>query len=256
MNRLLLVIVLNLAICLIGSNSFAGITGDGTDDSVNTDSAVLTGYPLTLSGWIKTSNLTANPTMISIVDKDANDEMFGIGIAGDASGDPARIFCYSTASGFEATDSSTGITAGVWHHVAGVFTNSTSRTIYIDGGSATTDTVSCTPAGLDRTTIGALRRSSDTGYIDGSITDVTIWDTALSAAEISLLASSKIKRLPLQIKFSNLSMYQPLDDYEEGASVNGNTYYDLSSNGFNIVADDGANNTGMTALAEEVLSYP
>ena len=74
-------------------------------------------------------------------------------------------------------------------------------------------------------------------------------------SEISLLNSSKVRSTPLMIKPSNLKMYITLDNLAEGSSANGATLSDRKQSGFNGTGDDGANNTGLTAIAEESLSY-
>ena len=61
---------------------------------------------------------------------------------------------------------------------------------------------------------------SDGNTIDGKITEVVIWDVALTVPEISLLYNSKVKEIPLQIRPANLKLYWPLDDYAAGTTIN------------------------------------
>ena len=42
----------------------------------------------------------------------------------------------------------------------------------------------------------------------------------------------------------------------DGTSADGDSFLDKSSNANSCTGDDGAGNTGLTALAESVLSYP
>lgn len=90
--------------------------------------------------------------------------------------------------------------------------------------------------------------------VNGTINELACWDVALSLPEISLLVNSKVKRLPLQIRPSNLKLYLPLDEVADGVSINGQTFKDLSGNGHDGTgADAGGESRGE---AEEVLSYP
>lgn len=89
------------------------------------------------------------------------------------------------------------------------------------------------------------------------VNDVAIWKgVAVSGAELSLSYNSRVKHMPLQIQPLNLVAYLPMDDGQDGTSADGATVSDMSGNGNNGTGDDGANNTGLTWKAEEVLSYP
>ena len=89
---------------------------------------------------------------------------------------------------------------------------------------------------------------------DPKMSELAIWDVALPLTEISLLANSKIKRLPLQIRPNNLKLYLPLDEVADGVSIHGKTFKDLSQNSNDgIGSDAGGESVGR---AEEVLSYP
>ena len=89
---------------------------------------------------------------------------------------------------------------------------------------------------------------------DPKISEFAIWDVALPLTEISLLANSKIKRLPLQIQPSNLKLYLPLDEVADGVSIHGQTFKDLSGNNNNGTGSDAGGES--VGRAEEVLSYP
>ena len=100
--------------------------------------------------------------------------------------------------------------------------------------------------------IGA-RSADDSVNFDGDIWECYYFDKVLSQAEITLLASSKVKRIGLQI--SNVLAYFPMDDEPDGTSFDGDTVsnYAGSINGTGV---DGGNDAGLTAVAESVLSYP
>jgi len=83
---------------------------------------------------------------------------------------------------------------------------------------------------------------------DSRIDEFAYWNTELSTTEIALLAQSRVKRLPLQIKPANLLLYLPFDDVNIGQSFT--TAVDLSGNSNDATGVD-------TPLFQPgVLSYP
>ena len=88
---------------------------------------------------------------------------------------------YSTGEPFDNT----------WHHIAWVDVDHVG-TLYIDGAEDTTfDYASFVNAGFapDTTTIGGILRDTDCCNFLGSIDDVAIYNVALSAGDVSQLAS-------------------------------------------------------------------
>lgn len=144
--------------------------------------------------------------------------------------------------------------AGTWYHLA-LVDNDTVTKLYVNGvqeGADITDTINNDD--YRNVVIGC----SDTGGSkphDGPLTEVAMWSTALTTAEVSLLYTSRLKGMPLQIQSGSLLGYWPLNDLEHGhAGINGDTFRDRSGNG-----NDG---TGVDAdgdsfgRGEHVLSYP
>lgn len=95
--------------------------------------------------------------------------------------------------------------------------------------------------------------SSLESHFSGKINDVYMFGTNLSENQIHNIGKSKLKRI--MSPPSNLVLYYPLDDEEDGSSADGDVFTDLSSNRKNFTGNDGANNTGLTAKAEAVLTY-
>jgi len=127
--------------------------------------------------------------------------------AGATAGDPVRAGASAGAS-YAFASSSTGYSANTWTHACGVFTTTTSRTAYINGGSAASNTTSRSPTGVDTVIVGNNR----TGGAWGStatviIAEVGIWNVALNADEIAALAKGF---RPDQIRPQSLRFYTPL----------------------------------------------
>jgi hypothetical protein len=91
--------------------------------------------------------------------------------------------------GWQAANSVTELPLGEWHHVAGVYDNEVGGTIYIDGVAETVN------PDLDGTATNEMpfllgENPESTGrFLDGMLDEVMIYNRALSADEISNLAS-------------------------------------------------------------------
>lgn len=97
--------------------------------------------------------------------------------------------------------------------------------------------------------IGNVADASTTA--DGVITEFAIWNTILTADEITQLALSKVKGTPLQVRPTSLVAYWPLDQFSTGVPATGaGSIRDLSNNGNN-----GTPTNSPTGRAEEILSY-
>jgi hypothetical protein len=179
---------------------------NGTTDYVEAASAVVTTAPVTLAGWFNSDSATANQTIVSITNA-AGQERFVLQAAGAVTGDPVRA---STVAGNISSfaDSATGYSANTWHHAAGVFASSTSRIAYIDGVAGTTETTSRTPGTMNATRIGVtVGGGSRTGYMNGRLAEIAIWNVALNADEIAALAKGY---RPSLIRPASLRLYVPL----------------------------------------------
>lgn len=95
---------------------------------------------------------------------------------------------------------------GTWYSLVGVFASSTSRTVYLDGVAATTNTTSATPTGTTTFSVGG--RAGVLPF-SGSLADVALWNVALSADDINALAAGVS---PLLIRPDALVHYLPLLD--------------------------------------------
>jgi len=244
------IIILSL---LIVSPCFAGVAFDGTDDALTApDNAILRGMSaVTVMAWVKRAGAS---TVQQRIVSGWND-----------STDLKTFQLYNNNSnvlGFEMRCTGTGVnllpgtglTNDVWTHVVGVYDGETAY-IYKDGveiGSSTT------PSGaiVDQASgMGIGSQPEATENFNGQISDAAIWNADLTVAEVLAIYNSKVKGIQRQIRPANLILYAPLDDRADGTSGDGQIFKDLVS-GIQFTGSDGANNTGLTAKAEEILSYP
>lgn len=150
--------------------------------------------------------------------------------------------------------SSTVLDIGTWYNLI-VWYDGTDFKIYIDGVQDATqaETANVADGSSDIYVAGSL---ADGYPFNGKVTDFAWWDVALTASERALLASSRVKRMPLQIQPSNLVVYLPLDDYSDTSNLNTDAdgYKDLSGNANHGQGVDA--NSNSYNISETLLSYP
>lgn len=187
---------------------------NGTNQYLRVGSAVVTSAPLTLACWFNCDSATVSGILVSITNSgvSGNFTRFALAAAGTVTGDPLRIFATDTIGNSGNADTTSGYTTGTWHHGCGVFESTTSRSVYIDGGSSATNTTSITPTLLDRTNIGVQFVQSSGGtsgssFFDGKIAEVGIWNAALTTAEVASLAKGMTCD---KVRPQSLVFYAPL----------------------------------------------
>lgn len=180
---------------------------DRVDDVLNADSAPITGYPFTMAGWGKTSQIISNQSLIFIADKDVTDHYFDLIFGGGIVGDPLRFLAASGGTTANA-DTSTGYSADTWHHACAVGTSATDRAVFIDGGSKGTNATSRTPTGLDRISVGARNFSgAPSTFFGGDAAEIAVWNVALSDADVALAAKPVT---PFLVHPESLVFYLPI----------------------------------------------
>ena len=92
---------------------------------------------------------------------------------------------YWWGADLDATNLSTNFLDGNWHHVATTY-DGTTRRIYLDGAQVIQDTPGANNAGTANFRIGSTNNAE---FFSGSLDDVAIYNTALTAAEVQALAS-------------------------------------------------------------------
>lgn len=161
---------------------------DGVNDYFNAGnptSLQITGA-VTFSGWVKTSSATYQ---LMISKDDVTNRCFNFGFLNNG-----EVYGQVFSSGSATTvQTSTTWKDGNWHHIAFVYTPSTSIQIYVDGSSEILSTSSI-PASIDNdpADFNIGRRSDGARYFSGSIDEVAIWNSALSSAAITEIWNSGV----------------------------------------------------------------
>lgn len=249
---ILLVLIFSPLVC------WAGVDLDGTNGYIDINGAAASFElsSLTVSLWV---NLDADNIRYDAISKHG-----GTSVAGTRSGwsffrdNVDETFYWSCAenSNWHSLQSATAVTAaGGEYHLVGVFADADYQRFYINGvedaaDEAVTHSIAYTVS-LDPI-IGA---NSDTAYyfFNGTINEVAIWNTPLTASEVSLLYNSKIKGMPYQIQPTNLVGYWPLDDFPNGTNINTQTFKDRAGTNDGTGSDAGGESV---TVGESVLSYP
>jgi hypothetical protein len=200
---------------------------DGVPELAQVNSTPITAVPLTLACWFYSDSIALNQTLIGIYDASVANQWFTLQAMGAVIGDKLWAQVQGGIGGAQAATSS-GYSANTWHHACGVFASATSRTVYIDGGSAGSDAANKTPSGLDRITVGYMGDSTPTYALSGRVAWASIWSAALSAVEIASLAGGI---LPWKVRAANLKACYPLWGlHSPELDISGNGY-DLTLTG-------------------------
>lgn len=174
---------------------------NGSTDYLTVASVPISAYPFTMACFFNTTDTTTAQGLIAFDSGAGN--YHALLANGNVGGDP--VGAASRISTYTAATSSTGYTSGTWHHAAGVWTSSTSRDAFIDGGSKGSDTNSRLFDTMVNTDMGIFK--SATGYLTGSLANAAIWNVALTDAEIASLATGVS---PLLIRPQSLVGFWPL----------------------------------------------
>ena len=182
---------------------------DGVNEYVETNIAPVSGTPATFSAWIKLNALNAIQRVVSINAKATTANVLSLFI--DAS-NKANAQQWDTDGALAV--STTVLTTGVWYHVAAVFTSDSSRTIYINGVAENTNTTAQSAmSGLNYTSMGYLAWTTNIQFLSGSIDEVAIFNTNLTAAQVLEIYNGGTRiNLNAHSKAANLVAYWRLGD--------------------------------------------
>lgn len=252
MSKKLIILILAL---FIPNLAHAGFYCDGIDDipTMPKPSALTLGtdsFTACVEFYWQDGPDTTNETLISQADGTGTGRSW-IYIS-DSGGDVLVTALGGTAD--PRVLGSTAVTSNT-DHVACLVSDEGSGTValYLDGVFEDSETKTVEAA------TGNIRfcrhKSNTTEDYEGRISHFWLYESALTADEIALMYKSRMKRIGLQIQPSTILSDNPLDDELNETSADGDTFRDITGNGNTIAANDGANNTGMTANAKGPRTY-
>lgn len=182
-------------------------TLNGTNQFFSCLSAVITAYPATLACWFNPTNNVAAYYTAAVYNSGTELAGWRTRAAGDQGGTPVRA---ATGDGTTNSAVNTGVafSTNTWQNMMFVLTSATSRNIYINGSNSGADAVNITPAGLNRTYIGANRASgADSNFFPGQIAHWAAWNIAMPAQGIALFGVQRWS--PWNVQRQALTAYFP-----------------------------------------------
>lgn len=129
--------------------------------------------PFAIVCRFNTDDDTGAAYAVGISDTGSNDNYHGLCIHQTSN----TIYAQSEGgASWGAAITSTTWSLNTWHHACAIFASSTDRRALLDGGGKGTNATAVTPAGLDTTTIGILKRLAVGMPLSGMIAEVAIYD--------------------------------------------------------------------------------
>jgi len=230
---------------------------DGSDDYVELDltNSYLTAS-FTVSAWVFVNSYPAGVAQIGIWGNfDAQVDGFAFGI--DSSGNIYYRMADSDDGGGVITDTLTSgaaISAGVLTHIVMVFDKTNAKMIYYKNGvlEETATPFESTPAVLDtdssKVWIGRFPFAT-TSYWNGTINEVSCWDTVLSLAEIQAIFNDGVA----------LDVSSDSGDYESSGDLVGywrNNVLHTDGTWKDLTESDGSGNNGTINGSPETILLP
>lgn len=202
--------------------------------------ATITGYPFTMSTWIRVDAGGASDSIMGLTDASgsgAGTNSWQIIYRDIAANVGFRLTTVTSEGTQNTSDYDTGHAEadGTWFHVVGTFRSATDRELYVDGVSRATDTGTATFS--QPNTIGWSIGASG-NLADGYCSYMCLYNAALSVDEVN-----EIRFKPLALP-KNLIWCIPCSQIAYGATAS--NYIDISGNGWNctsagaaVASDDG-----------------
>ena len=178
---------------------------DGTTqylESTATPPAV--GPPLSVAAWFNPSSTGSIEIIGGVSRATGTTQSLSLGLS------PAGLVGAQSQSGGTSRTALSSAAAAVsaWNHGLAVFSANNSRSVYLNGGSKGTNTQNNSPAGVNRTNIGArYLNAAVASFFPGDIAEVAMWNVALTDAD-ALILSKGIP--PYLVKGESLVCYWPL----------------------------------------------
>ncbi len=184
--------VISNAFSFDGSSQYLGITHDPS--GTNGLPAYQSGRALTVAAWVRGSAQTAK--YIFAEGNTTNNGPLFLLQSGQTAGVNNRldVLIRNNSSGTLVNHavSTHAVFDGTWHHVAYV-DNAGAVQMYVDGQADTN--FAYAPTGtfsFNTTSLGALVRSSVSGFFNGTIDDVIVWTRALAQKEVQSVMTNSI----------------------------------------------------------------
>jgi len=198
-----------------------------TNDRINISnlSQFIYNTPFTFSAWIKTTGLGTSQTVNGIITL-----TYGTRFCCNSAGNIYISFISTNIGSYSITSSEVNINDNTWHHVCCTYNGDVLK-LYIDGSLNVTSITGIiqTNTYTNNGAIGLDVNDSSKYKFNGSISDVRIYDEALSLKEIKELAKAKV-------------LHYDFNQYQEPTE----NLLDFNSVGFNVWPSSNSNMHSLT----------
>jgi hypothetical protein len=219
------------------------------------------GTELTACAWIDMTNLSSTQFVVSKVSDSTNNwSTFYLQVtSGNGIGFSVHNQSLNQFPFFGSANSVVGtgvhLICGAWKRNAAT---SADVVLYYDGSSTATSSYTANgytasfvlEENSNRYSIGVRNYATPTGYFDNTIKEVAVWSKQLTANEISLYYSARMRYMPLMIQPTSLVSYYPLDMCGDGVTCT-NSFIDRSSKNITLTPVNSP-----VGQAETYLTYP
>jgi hypothetical protein len=160
---------------------------NGSTQFLSTGISPVESEPLTMALWFNRKNSSSAHGLLAI-DRGSNAGT-GLHVLGTFAGSSTLVAVSNSGTSSGTATSSGTYNLNTWNHACGVFLSNNSRTVYINGGGAGTNTTTSNVTGLSNISIGARYVGGTVGlYGAVLLAEVGIWNVVLTASEIASLA--------------------------------------------------------------------
>ena len=180
----------------VGGKSLYGARFNGSSSRINLPTGSL-GFPsnnFSVSCWFNSADIAQNDQSLFWFQHYQSPVRFGASVSSSSYGgdNDIRFYCLIGGSGNQAFTNSNIISGNTWYHAVFVKSSVSGMTIYINGSSVATNTSATGNVNNNITSggansIGVYQTSSSSGYFDGRIDQVRLFNKALSSSEVSKL---------------------------------------------------------------------
>jgi hypothetical protein len=180
-------------------------TFNGSTQYLSTASAPASGLPMTIAAWLRPTTLAGMRAVTVGVNGGTHRNQLGVYTTANLLG--IQAVSVGTNGGF-VSQTDVIASSGTLFHGCAVLTSSTSRTAYLNGTAAVTNTTNVgTQDTANAVSIGSGWATTLGAYYTGDIAEVGVWDVALTAAEVASLAKGFTCD---RVRLDNLVFYAPL----------------------------------------------
>ena len=179
------------------------LLGSGTAQHLTRSAIIVSAAPMSYACWYKPNSVSVFSDLITQSSQTVASGFLMYVSSG------ATLTANAKVSGASASAVSVAtLSIGTWYHCVAVFVSTTSRLCYLNGVSASNAT-SATPITLDTTAIGCEFAGTSTAVsdINGTIAYPTIWNIALTAADVAALYNSGVGSDPRKVETANLQSF-------------------------------------------------